>query len=209
MKKTAMLWLSLLCVCLSCRKEPDLSRLSSNFVVQTDVDPDASFSNYKTFYISDTMAYITGDPKDSVLTDSVAKALTGKIRSNLVARGFVSVSLDQHPDLGVNTVAVKSTSVGVVVSPGWWDGYPGYWDPWYWGWYYPYYYPWTTAYAITTGTVIGTLVDLKNADKNQKLEVVWTMSLNSALGSNPPSNLQRALDGIDQAFTQSPYLKAQ
>ncbi len=79
--------------------------------------------------------------------------------------------------------------------------------PRYWGWYYPYYYPWTVAYSVTTGSVIAEIIDLKHVNENQNLEVTWTMSLNGALGSSTSTNLQRALDGIDQAFTQSPYLK--
>ena len=80
------------------------------------------------------------------------------------------------------------------------------WFSWYWGWYYPYYYPWSVAYAVTTGSVIGEIIDLKNVNTDQKLQVVWTMSLNGALGSSDASNLQRAIDGVNQAYMQSPYL---
>ncbi len=67
--------------------------------------------------------------------------------------------------------------------------------------------PWSVAYSVTTGSVIADLVDLKHADSNKNLEVIWTMNLNGALGSSTSSNLQRALNGIDQSFTQSPYIK--
>lgn len=190
----------------ACRKEPDLSKLSAEFVVQTAVASGSNFSDYKTFYISDTVAYISTDPKDSILTNDIADQLTAQIRKNLEARGFRYVPIGSSPDLGVNTLAVKDVDVGVVY-PGWWWGYPGYWDPWYWGWYYPYYYPWSVAYSVTTGSVIAEIIDLKHVNENQKLQVTWTMSLNGALGSSSSTNLQRALTGIDQAFTQSPYLK--
>ncbi len=140
MKQTVTLFTLGMFLLLACRKVPDLSQLSSNFVVQTSRAPDANFGDYQTFYISDTIGYISTNPKDSILTDDAAKQIVAQIRGNLEARGYRYVPRVARPDLGVNVVAVKDVDVGVVY-PGWWYGYPGYWDPWYWGWYYPYYYP--------------------------------------------------------------------
>ena len=190
---------------LSCRKEPDLSQLSSNFVMQTDAAKGVAFENYKTYYISDTVALISSSKTDTLLPADAALQIVNTIKSNMDARGYTFVPKALKPDLGINTIAVKDVDVGVVY-PGWWWGYPGYWDPWYWGWYYPYYYPWSVAYAVTTGSVIGEIIDLKNVSTDQKLQVVWTMSLNGALGSSDASNLQRAIDGVNQAYMQSPYL---
>ncbi|MFB6454035.1 DUF4136 domain-containing protein [Chitinophaga sp. Hz27] len=207
MKRFTLL-LSLTLVLLSaCRKEPDLSKLSSNFVVQTDRDPNAQFNTYKTFYISDTIAYLSSNKNDTILVDNNAKQLVAAIRQNMESRGYTFVARNASPDLGINTVAIKDITVGVVY-PGYWWGFPGYWDPWDWGWYYPYYYPWTTTYAITTGSFIIELVDVKNAQANQKLDVIWTVNLNGALGS-AATNTTLAINGINQAFVQSPYVKAQ
>ncbi|MGN6511029.1 MAG: DUF4136 domain-containing protein, partial [Chitinophaga sp.] len=182
-----------------------LSQLSSNFVVQTDAAKGVAFENYKTYYISDTVALISSSKTDTLLPADAALQIVNTIKSNMDARGYTFVPKALKPDLGINTIAVKDVDVGVVY-PGWWWGYPGYWDPWYWGWYYPYYYPWSVAYAVTTGSVIGEIIDLKNVSTDQKLQVVWTMSLNGALGSSNASNLQRAIDGVNQAYMQSPYL---
>ncbi len=206
MKRHAILPVTLVLLLLSCRKEPDLSQLSSNFVVQTDAAKGVSFSDYKTYYISDTVALISASKTDTLLPAAAAQQIVSAIESNMEARGYTRVRIKAlNPDLGINTVAVKDVDVGVVY-PGWWWGYPGYWDPWYWGWYYPYYYPWTVAYSVTTGSVIAEIIDLKNVNEDQKLQVVWTMSLNGALGSSDINNLQRAIDGINQAYAQSPYL---
>ncbi|MBV7529733.1 DUF4136 domain-containing protein [Chitinophaga sp. sic0106] len=207
MKRLTVLLLLGLGLFASCRKEPDLSKLSSNFVVQTDKDPAAQFTSYKTYYISDTIAYLSTNKNDSILVGDGAKQIVNTIKDNLNARGYTFVPKSAKPDLGINTVAVKDVYVGVVY-PGWWWGYPGYWDPWYWGWYYPYYYPWATAYSITTGSVIVEMIDVKNASAEQKFNVLWTVNLNGALGSDA-TNIQRAVDGINQAFVQSPYVKAQ
>lgn len=205
MKRHAILPVTLVLLLLSCRKEPDLSQLSSNFVVQTDAAKGVAFENYKTYYISDTVALISSSKTDTLLPADAALQIVNTIKSNMDARGYTFVPKALKPDLGINTIAVKDVDVGVVY-PGWWWGYPGYWDPWYWGWYYPYYYPWSVAYAVTTGSVIGEIIDLKNVNTDQKLQVVWTMSLNGALGSSDASNLQRAIDGVNQAYMQSPYL---
>lgn len=205
MKRHALLPLSLVLLLLSCRKAPDLSQLSSNFVVQTDAAKGVAFSNYKTYYISDTVALISASKTDTLLPAADAKQIVNTIKSNMDARGYTFVHKALKPDLGINTLAVKDVNVGVVY-PGWWWGYPGYWDPWYWGWYYPYYYPWSVAYSVTTGSVIAEIIDLKNVNESQKLQVIWTMSLNGALGNSGTANLQRAIDGINQAYTQSPYL---
>ena len=205
MKRHAILPVTLVLLLLSCRKEPDLSQLSSNFVVQTDAAKGVAFENYKTYYISDTVALISSSKTDTLLPADAALQIVNTIKSNMDARGYTFVPKALKPDLGINTIAVKDVDVGVVY-PGWWWGYPGYWDPWYWGWYYPYYYPWSVAYAVTTGSVIGEIIDLKNVSTDQKLQVVWTMSLNGALGSSNASNLQRAIDGVNQAYMQSPYL---
>ncbi|MGX5820358.1 DUF4136 domain-containing protein [Chitinophaga lutea] len=206
MKRNTTLLLALLIYLSACRKEPDLSELSGNFVVQTDAASGTNFSAYKTYYISDTIALVSDNKKDSILIGAGAQQVIAAIKQNMSARGYTFVPKIAKPDLGINTVAFKNVTVGVVY-PGWWWGYPGYWDPWYWGWYYPYYYPWSVAYAVTTGSLIGELIDLKNVDASQKLQVIWTFSLNGALGSDQ-TNTTRAVDGVNQAFTQSEYLKA-
>ena len=207
MKRFTTLILLAAAFIVGCRKEPDLSDLTLNFVVQTDRDPNTSFNTYKTYYISDTIAYLSSNKNDTILVGSDATQLIDVIKQNMAARGYTFVGRNMHPDLGINTVAVKDVSVGVVY-PGYWWGYPGYWDPWDWGWYYPYYYPWATAYAVTTGSFIMEMIDVKNANVNQKLNVIWTVNLNGALGSSG-TNLQLATDGVNQAFKQSPYVNAQ
>jgi hypothetical protein len=83
--------------------------------------------------------------------------------------------------------------------PGWgyWGGYPGY------GWYYPPYYGGSVTYEV--GTLMLFLVDPDAYDPEQDaIGVVWAGAVRGLLTSNPTS--VRVIDGIDQAFTQSPYL---
>ena len=190
----------------SCTKSPDFSELSSNFVVTTNVDKTVSFSNYKTYYISDTIALASGSTTDTIWFDEKAKQLVATVKQNMSARGFTLVSKGSKPDIGMNMIAVKIINIGVVY-PGWGWGYPGYWDPWYWGWYYPYYYPWAVTYQVNTGSIGIDMIDLKNVNSTtQKLKVIWGAMTNGALGVSG-NDLQNGVNSINQAFIQSPTVK--
>jgi len=205
MKKTVFFGL-VICLFISCRKDPDFDQLSSNFVVVTNKSPEADFSAYKTFYISDTIAYFGGVGSDTIITGANAQALVNTVKTNMTQRGYQFVAKGNKPDLGINMGVVKNINVDVVY-PGWWDGYPGWWDPWYWGWYYPYYYPYSVTYVVTTGTVFLNLTDLKNAVAKQQLTSIWSAEMGGAVGSDINGNLQRGINGINESFAQSPYLK--
>jgi hypothetical protein len=189
-----------------CLKEPEYEQLSSNFVVATNTDSSAVFSAYKTYYISDSIAIINSNSTDTTLKNDNTKLLVDAVKQNMTARGFTFVPKGGRPDLGLMLGVAKNSYVGVIYS-GWWDYYAGWWDPWYWGWYYPYYYPWATYYSVTTGTVVITMADLKNAPANQVLRILWTGFAGGAVGDNLSSNVQRGVDAINQAFAQSPLVK--
>jgi hypothetical protein len=188
-----------------CYKDPSYDQLSSNFTVTTNRDTKADFSTYKTFYVSDTLAYASTNPKDSILVGADAKAIIDAVKSNLVARGYISVPRAANPDLGIRVGAVKDVDAGVIY-PGWWYGYPG-WGG-YWGGYYPYYPYGGVAYVITTGSVIVDMVDLKAVVTTNKLTVIWNVVTGGSLSTTTNTNVQRSVDGINQAFIQSPYINS-
>lgn len=206
MKKVTFLLFTVIALA-SCRKQPDLSKLSDDFIVATPHDVDADFSEYKTYYISDTIAIVNTDkPNDSIWTDSNAKQLIDQIKKNMNARGFVFTPLSGNPDLVIPTVGVKITTD--VYYGGYYWGYPGYWDPWYYGGYY-YYYPYYYSYSYTSGAFVFELADRKNiAANNGKINLIWTGFLGGYLNDYTSTNIANALPAIDQAFSQSEYLKA-
>ncbi len=192
----------LTCV-IACRKEPDLGQLSDSFAVQTLKSPDANFSSYKTFFISDTISLSTTDPNDTLWFNAGAKQLVDEVKANMAARGYTFVNYGSHPDLGMSLSVIKDLNLGVVY-PGWWWGYWGC----YWGWcYYPPYYPsGGYVYSIPTGTLILDMLDLKNAQSSQKLLVPWGSVMSGGLG-NTSNDLQLGVEAIRQSFGQSPYIK--
>ena len=207
MKSRYLLAFSLV-IFFSCRKAPDLGKLSVDFVVQTSKEPDADFSSYKTYYISDTIALKTTDPNDSLWFDDDAKQLVAAVKSNMNARGYTLVSSGHaNPELGLGLTAIKDLNIGVIY-PGWWWGY---WGGCYWGYCgYPPYYPWYggggIVYSVPTGTIILDMIDLKNAAANEKLYVPWGSVMSGGLGYTG-DDVQLGVQAIDQSFSQSPYIQ--
>ena len=197
--------LALVFIQYGCLKEPDYEQLSSNLVVATIADSVADFSSYRTYFISDSVAVVNGTAVDTILKDENTQKMVDAVKQNMNARGYVFAPKADSPELGITLGIAKNTYVGVVYS-GWWDSYYGWWDPWYWGWYYPYYYPYATYYSVTTGSVISTMIDLKNAKANQTLRVIWTGFAAGAIGDNLAANVDRGVDAINQAFMQSPQI---
>jgi hypothetical protein len=105
-------------------------------------------------------------------------------------------------------VAIKQVNTGVVYPPGWWWGYPGYpGGCWYWGCYPPYYPIHPTVYQYTVGDFILETFDVKNVESNNNLQAIWLVQLSGVLSSTQTTNIERTVDGINQAFIQSPYIK--
>ncbi len=108
----------------ACRKSPDTSQLSAEFVVQTSRDPEADFGNYQTYYISDTIALATTNPNDTIWFDNESKQLIDAVKANMSEMGYTLVPRGSNPDLGLGLTAIKDLNLGVVY-PGWWWGYWG------------------------------------------------------------------------------------
>src|SRR6476659_1102673 len=190
----------------ACRKTPDTSELTVNFVVQTAKEPGADFSIYKTYYISDTIARRSTDPNDTLWVGGDAKQLVDAVKSNMNARGYTFVPTNHsRPDLGLGLTVLKDLNITVMYPGYWW----GYWGGCYWGYcgyppYYPYYGP--VVYSVPTGTIVLDMIDLKNAAANEKLYVPWASVMSGGLGYTN-DDLQLGVDAINQAFTQSPYIQ--
>ena len=206
MKTTYYLITFCLLALFACRKTPDTSELSVNFVVQTAKEPGADFSVYKTYYISDTIARRSTDLNDTLWVGADAKQLVDAVKSNMDARGYTFVPTNHSaPDLGLGLTVLKDLNISVIYPGYWW----GYWGGCYWGYcgyppYYPYYGP--VVYSVPTGTIVLDMIDIKNAAVNEKLYVPWSSVMSGGLGYTN-DDLQLGVEAINQAFTQSPYIQ--
>lgn len=191
----------------ACRKTPDTNELSASFAVQTSKDANANFSNFKTYYISDTISLRTTNPNDSLWFDADAKQLVEAVKTNMNARGYTFVERSRKPDLGLVLTAIKDLNVGVVYPGWWWGGYWGYWGGCYWYYCgYPPYYGYGAVYTIPTGTLVLDMIDVKDAISKGNLTVIWGSVMSGGLGYTS-DDLQLGVEAINQAFTQSSYIQ--
>lgn len=197
-------------VLFSCRKEPDTEDLKLEQVVATDRDLAANFSDYATYFISDTVSIVASASTDSILTGPMALQLVNAVKTNMNARGYTFKDRTLGlPDLGLRLTVIKDIT-RTAVCGGWWDGWYGYYPPWYWGCYYcgGYYYPWCTTYTYTIGTSTLYLFDVKNQGANHNLRAVWGATMFGVFSTtNNQTNADLTTTAINQAFTQSTYLK--
>ncbi|MEI6900579.1 MAG: DUF4136 domain-containing protein [Bacteroidota bacterium] len=177
----------------SCSKyPPDVTRTQEDLAVITKYDISKDFTNYHTFWISDSIFYKDG--KDSgYLFNATTALVVNQIVKNMTDRGYLRVYRPVKPDLGFGVTLIKNTNVSVY--------YPYY--P-YWGWwgYYSYgwygYQPYVTSYSV--GTVIVDLVDVKNPTNNQLTEV-WSAIIRGLYTTNHSS--AQIQQSVDYAFKQS------
>jgi hypothetical protein len=176
--------------------------------VQSSSAPDAGgadFSQYLTFTITPVIQ--VQDNTSGVNHDYTkdASSIIPKIQTNMVSRGYqyiASPPLPQQPprtDLVIALYAYLGSQT-----------YGGVYCDW-WYWYYPYgCYP-TYGYvgSYNYGTFLMQMGDFKNAPPpntpQAQVGLIWNAAVYGVLGT-PNYNLNNVLNGIDQAFAQSPYI---
>lgn len=188
-----LLFLALAVGLYSCYPGDEITAADTD-IVATFFDKEADFSTKLTFSIPDEIIRIdeNGDPiNDPGVNDQLA---LNRIKSNLVQAGFTEKinpdTLNNRPDVLVIAFANQST---------WVSG--GCYSSWY-SWYYPYYgwcYP--VYYTYDIGTLLVVMLD-----PSESKTALWVAALNGILEDTNAGIADRLTDGIDQAFTQSPYL---
>lgn len=190
----------------SCAKDPlkNLSESDSRIYI-TNYDSTTSFSTFKTYSISDSVAVINdGQAEKRISTDAEA-AIIQAIKDNMQQRGFQLVSKDNSPDLGINITKIISTQTGVISYPSYWGYYNSYWDPYYWGYGgYDYYFPYSSyaVYQLKEGALSVDMVDLKDAGSGKTIKGVW----NGLIRGEGIFNVSNAAAQVKALFDQSAYL---
>ena len=170
-------------------------------LVYSNYDPATDFTAKQTYAIPDKIMKIDddlisgGDP--NYVKDMYAKPMLDKIKQNMSNYGWTLVNKDANPDVLLAPVAYELTTT-YYYGGGYWDWWYGGW----YGWYYP--YPVTTSY--TTGSLVVTMLDPNNLSPDEKMRAVWTFVVNGLLEGTSTEFTARFTKGINQAYTQSPYL---
>lgn len=172
-------------------------------LVYSVYDKGYDFQGKSTYSLPTQIVKITGDPTQQVeyINPLYATPILAEIAANMTNLGWTQVDISANPDIEFLPGAWSTTTIIV----------GGYWGS-YWCWYYPYYctgggwyYPYYPTTSYTTGTLLMTMVDHKNASTDDSKRVVWTGAINGLLQGT--YNVDRLNKNIYQTFTQSPYLK--
>lgn len=208
---------------ISCAVE-SLTVAETDLVVTVE-NPDANYSSYRTYALSDTVTDLcsvdpdlglggfsglggsslggrSGDDLPDLTCDPIAGRLDDDIldaiAENMEARGYQRVGVDEEPDLAV--------LVGAVVRDEWYY-LPAYaWcDPYY---YYYCWYPTTGyVYQFSTGSILINVID--GASTSDEVDSVWFAGLRGLYEtSSEATGPERIREMVDRAFAQSPYLDA-
>lgn len=187
--------------------------------VATYYDTSTQFGAYATFALKPTVsASGTGFRQGDTLLEG--DKLVAELGRQLSARGYQQVAPEQLPDLGCEINYVELEKEATVTVPyyggGWYGG--SYWG--LGGWYY--YAPYTTTAVWTTGTVSIDCYDLKRARDSGAvpdggvvgvdagrtlLYAVWSSVLYGLRSNSGSYDVQRGVNGVQQAFVQSPYFR--
>ncbi|MCY7422855.1 MAG: DUF4136 domain-containing protein [Chitinophagaceae bacterium] len=189
-----------------CTKEPlnNLTREESRIYI-TNHDSATNFSSFKTFSISDSVTYVNNgrSSRDRTVAD---QGFINATIAQMKAAGYVQVGKQTNPDVGINISRITNTSTGVIVYDNYYNGYGGYYDPYYWGsgfGGYNYFMPYGYAtYSIREGALSIDLLDLKDASANNRIKIVWTGLIRGSGIFSSDANSQ-----VKTLFDQSPYLK--
>lgn len=189
----------------ACQKDAvsNLSTEESRIYI-TDHDSTVSFSSFKTYSISDSIAVIDGNQSTKQLDDADAAYITA-VKKYMDGMGYTLVAKNANPDLGVDISHIVNTSTGVVSYPDYWGNYNSYYDPYYWGYGgYDYYVPYSyDVYTVREGALSIDLLDLKNAASTNKINLVWT----GVIRGEGIFDASTADSQVMALFDQSSYLK--
>ncbi len=186
--------------------------VSSTVVTGTSVityrDPAADFGAYRTYAITNKLAVyqeVVGIPVYSFVP---APAIFAAINANMAARGYVMEAVidPENPPLVPPNADLALNPVVLQVARS--AAYPCDWWSW---WSYPDYgcnSPWTWV-PYTVGTLLLPLADLRNPPppgNEAAFDVIWAGASYAVLPPGGSVTGLTAVESVNQAFAQSPYL---
>lgn len=184
-------------------------------IVVTDYNTEYNFAGIETYFMPDTIHHIGEEDPDRSMDSYVITQLALEFE-NLGYTRLSEYEPLNPPDVAVTVSVLEIVNVNIYSNPwpgyGWGGDWPyygygwGYWGSPGYGSGYPWYgYSYVSSYS--TGTIIWNLWDPDNAiDDTEVIPIEWTGAINGLMGSSTTTSQNRILNGIRQAFDQSPYL---
>jgi hypothetical protein len=186
----------------------DVTSISQLDVVMTRYATEYNFAAVTRFTMPDTIVHLNTDDPDAIdIPRTNDQQTLDRVRANLVALGWAEVDWDDAAAGDPVDVAVLNL-VTASENTQWWVSYPPggcwYYPCWGWGWYWP---PVVGSTSYDAGTYFMVMGDVDQIAAADSAQGIWGGAINGVLSSSGSSNYQRLLTGIDQAFTQSAYLR--
>lgn len=168
---------------------------SDTDIVATFYDKEADFSTKLTYAMPDTIYRLDDEGNPIVDVGANDQNIIDKVKDELEGYGFTEAATPAAADVIVFSVITTTSWVSGGCYYDWWYGW---WYPYY-GWCYPVYY------TYDTGTLLIAMLD---NDATEARTGLWVAAMNGLLGDSNAGTLSRVSAGIEQAFSQSPYLGA-
>ncbi len=208
MKKLALAFIPTLLISACTFDVPgDEERAEDQLASISQWDVNADFSSYTTVAIPDTIFQLVSENdvivQKPVPPSSTTEQILAQVKASLTKYGYTVKTKSElagaNPDLAVNVVWTRITNT--VVYYDWW-AYYDYWY-WWWDWYYP--YPYTPAFvtSYSTGNLLMTITDVKNAQPGNPLRILWNATVRSILDGTTFSQAE-INSAINDCFAQTP-----
>lgn len=185
----------------SCSPKPSDYDLVKKLLVQTSYNSSVDFKSYATYsFMLDTVAYasygcgcwaLVFNGRGTYITD-----ITDNIKSAFDKGGYRQVDSLSTPDLAVHVTIVDGFKVS--------RGYDYSFSQYSFG-YSLYTFPFVESDYLSQATLVIELSDVKNK-KNGVYKSIWVAYLSDIGSTNDTSTNPTLIAGIQQAFSQSPYL---
>ena len=188
----------------------DLTINDLSSAVVTVVDSGTSLRDARSFALPDTIVELPAGA--ATLAHGTDRLITASVRRHLVALGWRDVSDDSTARPDVVVLAASATRIQTGVAYGDWFrawSYLGCWQPDVdatWRWTVP---QGAIPYAYQAGTLIVAMLDLRATnDTSRSIPVLWAAALDG-LAVGPAVTPTKTMQGVDQAFAQSAYLRVE
>jgi hypothetical protein len=208
-KYYVLLLISFPLILISCYSDYGLATKDFDVVI-TFRDNEVNFRQYRTYAMPDSVVRMIDSTNTSQPNTTFDQTILDEVEKQMTAAGYTRVEPDTNDLPDVIVLAGVTSSDYYAAGGGYWWG----WWGWYPGWgYYPGYgsgwYPsYGYIYSYTTGTLLISMIDPAKTDANNKtIGVVWSGALNGIITDSESDTRVRIIDGIDQIFRQSSYLK--
>jgi hypothetical protein len=192
---------------LGCQPKPDFEARVKDLVVRTVASPSANFSSYSSYSLAiDTIGTYRAFTRDSLIVDEYSYAVSRAVKANMDKAGYKQVTAGQHPDLAVNILLSRGYLVDQTFpSPNYYFKRPGNYNYQFsgYGGYSP--YPYIIPSYDNPAYLIIEIIDLKNKDAQQRVQFIWTAFMADVDAMLDP--IARSVEGVNQAFVQSRYIK--